>query len=227
MKLNINSSEIVVLTNKLEKMRKYDLPVVINQTLNDAAVDLKTVEMLEQAGKSFTNRKKGFFKAISAVKRSSGFDIRKQVSQVGFRGKGHQKEAVNNLEQQERGGNIDYRDFIPINTARTSNSYNKTVKKKNRLSQIKGLKSLRPTTIRAAYKKKVGDYVITKGTLFQVAERKKKGKFRVILKPLYDYEKGRKIKVKGTHFMEKASLKVSKKLDNMYIKNAKNRLKLK
>ena len=41
MQLNINSDAVVKFTNKLEKMKKFDLPIAIRVTLNDAAFDVK------------------------------------------------------------------------------------------------------------------------------------------------------------------------------------------
>ena len=143
--VNINTDALVSFTNRLEKMRKYDLPVVINQTLNDAAYDVKSVTMPQLVSSEFDQRNKTFFKSTSQYERSKGFNINSQRSIVGFKGKDTKAGAVRDLEQQERGGSIPQRDFIALNPARTSKSFNKNVKAKNRISNIQGIKKLKNT----------------------------------------------------------------------------------
>ena len=217
MRINIDNSKVVSFTNRLEKMRKYGLPVVINQTLNDAAKDVKFNTMPKSAASNFTQRNKTFFSATSSYERSTGFNINAMKSVVGFKAK---------KDTQERGGTIGNRDFLALNTSRTSNSLSKNVKKNSRIGTIRNIDKLKAkkVTIREAFKTPVGEHVIIKGTLFLVTEHKKRG---VELKPMYDYEKNRKVKVKSTNFMKRASNESGLKIDNFFIKNAKKRIKLK
>ena len=75
MKLNIKSDAIVKHVNTLEKMHKSALPLVIRQTLNSAAFDVKKVTMPKEASANFDKRNPNFFKANSKVDQAKGFNI--------------------------------------------------------------------------------------------------------------------------------------------------------
>jgi hypothetical protein len=111
-------------------------PVVIRQTLNSTAYDQKQRTM-PAATNIFTQRKQSFFKANSKVVAAQGFDINTMVAVVGFAPKaGDKSHAVEDLEQQEHGGEIGNRAFVPLAAARTSRSWNRMVKANLRLAQI-------------------------------------------------------------------------------------------
>jgi len=99
--------------------------------------EVKKTTMPESAKKNFIHRKPTFFKANSKVDPATGFDVSSMKSTVGFvkiAGKGN---TVEDLEEQEGGGDIGGRSFIPLKQARTGNSWNKTVRAKARISDIK------------------------------------------------------------------------------------------
>ena len=50
---------------------------------------------------------------------------------------------------------------------------------------------------------------------------------KVKLSALYSFKKGRSVKVQATHFMEEASNQSARKIDNLFIENAKRRIKIK
>ena len=54
--------------------------------------------------------------------------------------------------------------------------------------------------------------------------KKIKGKAVVKTKALYNYEKNRKVNVKGTRFMKNAAMKTRDKIDDFYIKEAKRQI---
>lgn len=224
--ININNSAAVAFTNRLEKMRKSDLPVVINQTLNDAAFDVKQRTMPTSAKQNFTERNKSFFRSTSRVKKSSGFSINRQFSEVGFIGTGTKAGAVAGLAKQERGGTVAQRDFIPMNPSRTGNSEQKNVRAANRLKKIGNVKSLRGRNhkIKDAFKIGVGGHIVLKDTLFLI---KKIARGVIKLTALYSFKSGRSVKVKATHFMQRASIESGRKLDTFFVRNAKKRIKLK
>lgn len=64
-------------------------------------------------------------------------------SEVGFIGSGTKAAAVRGLEEQERGGTIGARDFIPMNPSRVGTSENKQVKAANRIKSIRNIDRLR------------------------------------------------------------------------------------
>lgn len=233
--ININSDAVVVFTNKLEKLRKYDFPIAVMQTLNSAAFDVKTKTMPVTSEK-FTNRSPNFFKANSTVLRASGFDVKKLRSEVGFMSQklrlGASNYAIRDLEEQEHGGVIDGKSFIPLEGARKSGSKS-LVKPAHRLTKIKNIVNQnrfrgnkKQKFIKAIHKAGKGGYVLggTKfgeTTLFKVRTLNKRGKFTVL--PLYSFKSGRTVKVKPTPFMKLASGKSASKMDSFYIKHAKVR----
>ena len=135
--LDINSAALTDHVAQLEFIGRSALPVVARQTLNKAAYNVKT-ESMPDAAKVFTSRKGNFFKANSKVEAATGFDVNSMRATIGFVPKpADTSHAVEDLEQQERGGDIDNRSFIPLKEARTSSAWNRMVKSKNRLSRIK------------------------------------------------------------------------------------------
>lgn len=232
MRIDINSDALVVHTAKLERMRKYDLPLAIRGTLNSAAFDMKKTTIPISASKNFVQRKKTFFKSKSRVKTAQGFDITKMQSVVGFVG---DDQAIENLNQQETGGVIGGRSYIPQKKARVSNSQNKSVRANARLSRIRNI--VDPRKVRGANSKErfvksvihagKGGHVIGelkgKKVLWRVnsLKRDKMGHFK--LTPLYSYSPGRSVNVRATHFMEEASDITEKKMDDFYYQNAQRR----
>lgn len=228
--LNINSKAAVTFTNTLEKMRRSALPLAIRNTLNSAAFDVKKNTMPKSADKNFVLRAPNFFKANSSVQMARGWDLDKMQSVVGFIGKGTSDKAVKDLEQQEYGGTIKDRSFIPLAQAR-GGSDEKTVRPRFRLSSVK--KVINANTMEgktpqqkfhAAIKKAgEGGYVIgsnEKQTLFKVEKIFPK----VRLKPLYSYKKNRSVQVGGTRFMRDASLESGNKMDVYYAKEARKQI---
>ncbi len=238
MRLDINTNEVVAFTVKLEKIRKSALPSAVRGTLNNAAFDVKQRTMPAQAAAAFVKRSPNFFKANSTVVMATGFDVNRMKATVGFvenklrMGSDHNF-AVKDLEQQEHSGRIGGKSFIPLDSARVS-GYNSLVKPANRLSKIlkakiviaRNLKgnSKKQQFIRAVAKAGQGGYVIgsnIKGEniLWRVDTYAGPNKFT--LTPLYSFRKNRRVKVKETGFMEKATLNSAEKLNSFYIAQAR------
>lgn len=137
--LNIDTSELRDFSKRLEDLSKTALPNVVRKTLNDAAMDVKKNTMPESA-RVFTPRQKNFFTATSRVEfAKSSADINSMQSSIGFMDeglKGENNYSVKDLEQQESGGRIAGRSFIPTRAARIGNSNTGLVKSQFRLSNI-------------------------------------------------------------------------------------------
>lgn len=137
--LNIDTVELRGFSKRLESLSKTALPNVVRKTLNDAAMDVKRVTMPESAN-VFTQRQKTFFGATSRVEfAKNSSDINTMQSSVGFMDKGLKGEnnySVKDLNQQESGGRIAGRSFIPLRSARIGNSNTGLVKAQFRLSSI-------------------------------------------------------------------------------------------
>ena len=227
------------MTSKLERLHRSALPLAVRGTLNATAFDMKKRTLLGVASEEFTIRQKNFFKANSRVFMAKGWDVPKMESAVGMvdnRLKGHSNFAVRDLAQQEKGGDIGGRSFIPITEgARTGRSYSRRVKSKYRLQNIKGVIDARNTIgktkgerfIKSAIKAGVGGFVLNETAagnevLFAVTSIKN-GKVKAL--PIYSYQKGRKVNVKATHFMKKSGIIAVKKMPIHFKKEGERQIK--
>jgi hypothetical protein len=236
MRLNINTDALVSLTNKLEKLRKSALPAAVSGALNDAAFNVKTDTMLRTSKSSFINRQQNFFKANSRFDKATGFDISKMKSTVGFASIGGKNHSVDNLDQQEHGGSIDKKSFIPTIFARKGKSHSGLVKPNARLSAITKIintndsvgKNQREKFVIAASIAGRGGFVLRGDILFRIDTAPKSNlKSRQVnfkATPLYSFKKGRKTNVKKTNFMLEATMMTQKKLDTFYIKQGERQL---
>lgn len=229
MQLDVNTSSVVVFTNKLEKLNRSAFPVAVRTALNSAAFDMKKNTILSSSKSEFINRKPSFFKANSKVITASGFDISTMKSAVGFTGK---DQAIDDLEQQEHGGTIKSRSFIPMKTARTGNAENKLVRANARLSKIKIVdtknvsgKNEKEKFIKSVIHAGVKGHVLSdfngNGYVWRVNSIKRTDTGSFKLTPLYSYKSGRNVKVDKTGFMEKATEMTKTKMEDFYIKAAK------
>lgn len=258
--LTIDTRELIGFTKRLENLSKTALPNVVRKTLNDAAMDVKKTTMPESSH-VFTQRQKNFFTANSRVEfAQNSSSISNMQSSVGFMEKGLKGEnnySVKDLEQQEAGGKIAGRSFIPTKNARIGNSNTGLVKAQFRLSSIMEKianaadftgKNDRQKFIHAASFVGKGGFVIGTGEesnfvyyiawigrtdkRHSVSKRglgaamlNRKGNTVVNAIPIYSIEGGRNVNVEGTHFMEKASEKTTKKMEKFFIINAEERFK--
>lgn len=244
MEFNINTDAVVSFTNTLEKMGKTMLPDVIRGTLNDAVYDVKTKTMPAASG-VFIHRSKNFFKANSKFEKATGNNIGGMRATVGFFSNnliGSSNYAVRDLQQQEKGGTIEGRSFIPLDSARTSGSHTKMVRPNARLNAIKRIvkaknqkgKTKAEKFVNAVLKAGTGGFVLSSNSngdniLWRVDALKsnvKRKKFEPKLTALYDYSKDRSIKIKRpTHFMQKATIMSAKKLDGFFLVRANRKIK--
>lgn len=228
--LDINTDAVVDFTNKLEKMHKSAMPVAIRTALNSAAFDVKQNTMPREAKSNFVNRSKNFFKANSKVEQAQGFNVNTMKATVGFVDKnlvGKSNYAVKDLEQQEQGGKISNKAFIPTKNARGGYA-NKMVKAMNRLSSIKNIVDAKRAKgvnkgqrfIKSAVHAGKGGYVLAEKNgnmiLWRVNSLKRTSKGAFKLTALYSYKKKRGVKVSKTQFMRTASLESGGKIDQYF-----------
>ena len=210
---NINTDAVVVMTNKLEKLHRSALPVAIRNTLNSAAFDVKQRSLLSTTSKEFEQRKKTFFKAKSKVFKAKGFNVATMHSMIGFIDGDEQ--AVDDLEKQERGGSIKGRTFIPMDASRISNSLKKNVRKKDRISGIRGVEMIKSKKSfhKIINRVGVGGHIIYKKTLFDI---KSINRGKIKLNPLFSFQKGRAANIKATHFMERSQVQSAKLIPRFF-----------
>lgn len=229
--LNINTKSLSEHAKRLEKISRSSLPVAIRETLNDAAKDMKMNTMLESSKKNFINRTQNFFKANSAYDRANGFNIPSMKATMGMT-EGRLKDSgsnysVKDLEEQESGGTINKKSFIPMLAARKGGA--RTMVRANaRLKKIKnivkassmGLSNPKRNFVVAAHHAGKGGYVLSKNVLWKVNSLNKSGGNLMKLTPLYSYKKDRKVRVKSHHFIESAGEKTQDKMDRYFIARA-------
>jgi len=234
--LNVDTGQVVVFANKLEKMGKTKLPIAIRQTLNSVAFEMKRNNLIETSNNKFVNRQPNFFRAMSRVEVAKGNDIRLMQSKVGFMEKGLKGQnnyAVKDLVQQEHGGKIGGKTFIPTKKAR-GGSMNALVTPQNRLSKIKKKRFIKTADmqganqkekfIKAAIKAKSNGYVLSDRFLYRInslysslSDRNTYATSTV----LYSVKKGRSVKVSRTKFMETAANEAASKMDVIFVNHAK------
>lgn len=245
-RLNINTDAVIGFVNKLEKLSKTTLPRVVKETLNTAALDLKQNTMPKQSAKAFVNRQPNFFKANSNIdfaKNSSNINsLRATVGFISSKLVGSNNYAVKDLEQQENGGTITNKAFIPTNQARKGNNNRGMVKANAQLAKMKqGIVNASKSkgkndgqrfgnAVRFAGK---GGFVMSKVLRGKYAGKKmiwrvnslNKTKTRAFkLTALYEVEGKRNVKVIPTGFMKKASIQSGDKLSFIFIKEAQKRI---
>lgn len=237
--LKVDTTACVKLTAKLEKLHKSAFPSAVRGTLNKAAFDVKQNTMLKSSRRTFVNRKENFFKANSNVTMAQGYDVPSMRSAVGFISSNlkYNNFAVKELDQQEYGGKIPQRDFIPLDEAREGNNVRQAVRPGNRLRSIRGRmqgtlrniidSSKGPGTsksqqfIKSAIYAGAGGYVIGnfgKQILYRIVSiRKRAGQMIDIKKTkLYSLKPGRSVAIRQTGFMRRASNETATKLTRFY-----------
>jgi len=237
--LEINTGAAVIFANKLEKMNRSALPVSVRTALNSAAFDVKKSTMPTIAKKEFTQRSANFFKANSRVEMAQGFNVRTMQSAVGFTEgglKGGNNFAVKDLEQQEHGGGINRKSFIPLDTARSGGSNKKVVRPANRLSAINNIVNSKLSSGKNAAAKLfssvkhagVGGHVLSeykdKTILWRVNSLKRNKDGSMKLTGLYTFKTKRSVNVESTGFMRTASLQSGKKIEQYFIEVAEKQI---
>lgn len=238
----LNSNALVKFTNKLEQLSHTAMPNIVRKTINDAALDVKQVTMPNTA-KVFKHRAPNFWSSNSRVEFAKNtHNINDMQSTVGFTETrlkiGTTNFAVKDLVEQEYGGQIGGRSFIPMDAARTGSDG--VTKGKFRLSEILPLvkdakdfpgRNDKEKFTKAAIFVGKGGFVIGTGIdhtlLFQITgiNKKTKGQKGWITKtPLFRVKAHRVVSVGATNFMSKASFETQNKLEDIYIKNAKARI---
>lgn len=246
--LNVGTDELVAYTAKLEKLHRSSFPYAVRTALNSAAFDVKQNTLLKSADRNFQKRRNNFFKANSHVNMAKGWDIDQMRSEIGMVPLQGDNYAVDDLEQQEYGGKIKGKSFIPLDKSRTGKSYKKMVKAATRISKIENLviaskirsrKTKSGTSVSVSSKGEkfvVAVHVAGRGGFVMDSYKSKQIVWRVNslnktrggsfkLTPLFSYEKGRSIDIdKPKYFMKEAATETSKKIADFYIEEAERQI---
>jgi len=237
--LHVDSHKVVEFTNKLEQMRKYDLPLAIRGTLNKAAFNVKQVTMPVSADKHFESRHPNFFKANSKVDMAKGFNVNSMESTVGFISSNLQYNnlAVRELQQQEYGGMIPKRSFIPLDQSRRGARNSGPVMPSNRLRAVRNIvdvknsqgRSGKEKFIRASLAAGRGGFVKAgmggKEILYRITKiTNDKNMTKISKTPIYSYDNGRSVDIDASGFMREATMNSARNLEMFYIEEATKRI---
>jgi hypothetical protein len=230
---NVNTNALVAHAARLERINKSALPVAVRQTLNKAAYDVKTNTML-RTSERFVHRKKTFFQANSRVEQAKGFEVNAMKATVGFAPKpGDKSHSVEDLQQQEHGGEIRNRSLIALAPARLSGKWERMVRNEAFMNRILGHivdsddmegNSKQERYTKAAVKAGLGGFVLgnkvtTKGNriVFLIQGINRFGDRNAILAmPLFAVKKDRLVRPAATHFMQDASLQSAVKMEEYF-----------
>ena len=234
---NVNNSESIILTAKLEKLHKSAFPSAVRNTLNNAAFETKkNVPII--AAQKFITRQKTFFKRFTVVDKADGFNVNKMKSTVGIDSR-QNRELAQNLESQEFGGMVKGKKLIPHDDARVGKSQSKRVSSKNYLPKVKihnatkAYKAHRGTrnskfvaaimSTAKSGKKHMSLSTSGNGIVYEVTAISKNIKSKKInfkIKKLYTVRSTRTHSVKASGFMKKSSNLAAKEIDVFFKKNA-------
>lgn len=227
-RLDVNADNLIKFTNQLESVSRTAFPKAVRATLNSLAFDVKKNTMPKTTEKAFVNRDKNFFRANSRVEMAKGNHVDGMSSMVGFLAAGNvkSKDAVDNLEEQERGGVIRNRSFVPKRTSRTSKNYSRMVARRNRLRNIKRIvvvseapgKTHGQKFIQSAIHAGEKGILLTQNSLLRIDKMERKnGKWVFKITRLYSYKENRSVRIKRARFfMRDAVEQTSKKMPDIY-----------
>jgi hypothetical protein len=205
---DVNTDEVIKLTNKLERMRKNAFPLAVRQTLTNAAFETKENVPLE-AQKKFITRNKTFFRMMTLVNKvEEKKDINKMESQAGINTKRFPKLAER-LAVQETGGTLK-RETKPTTFARVGKSIKGRVPRRFQY---------RNTPISSG-SSKTGFIKVDKGNQSTIFRATKKG-----LIPLYVHKKGDTVKAEKNLFVRSAATMPTQHLPMNFVRISNNLIK--
>jgi hypothetical protein len=225
----LNVNEYFKYTKKLDRLKLHDLPLAVRGTLNDAAFDMKLIQVEREFNKRFTIRKQAFIRSHTmALKVKNTFKVNQMISQVGIiAGK---SDSGDELIHQEFGGRLK-RDEIPTKEARVSGSPRKVVSQTHYLTKVKkqkGKKVYQAKEFRkAAIKVGKGGFVQYGNMIYKIQAVKKRSRSGLFIKalPIYNVKEGRVVRIKRRPFMAPAANLTSMKIPRFYAKQAMRRIK--
>ena len=212
MRLDVNTSESIKLTAKLETLHRSAFPSAVRNTLNDLAFESKKL-VPKKADENFTIRQKNLFNRMTIVERAKGFDVNKMVSKVGI--DGSKGSLSDGLEKQETGGNIQGRKLLAHDKARVSGSNTKKVRAKYYFKNIDKIGTAKKRVKGSKY------FRIKKGSKETVFERVSKSR----IMPVFVVRTTNISRVKASPFISVSAKLASKLTAKIYQNNAEFQFK--
>lgn len=229
-RFNVNTTGVIHLTDRLERINKSAFPSAVRATLSDAAFEMKQKNILESAKKNMKVKQPNFFKANTGAERAKfSRNVESMKATSGFinkRGIKANKAVQYGMEANEIGA-TDTTGLMYKKATRTGrglvrrNKYydkgkltvNRSKKKGNSYVQsaFASFKDKKPVMVDT----KVGRAMIMVKSITNV-----KGKLRIKSDLLMMDRTVKKAKAKATHFVKESAIKTQKQMDGFYIKNA-------
>lgn len=233
--INVNTDALVDYTRKLEQLNRTAFPYAVQNTLNDAAFDMKRNTLPASARQHFITRSATFFKAFSGVQKATGKNVNRMQARVGMSDNGKQsaRSAVRNLALQEAGGVI--RSGASYLSATRSGNNAKRVTRSNYFEKSrvlggpfkKNFKSSSARFVASAYAAlKTGKrmYINTESGRYLMAvtsiKRLRNEQIKVHSKLLMEDRSDHPANIKPTHFVRDAAAATSRKIPGFYVKQA-------
>jgi len=227
--VDIDSSEVREFTKKLREMHRSNMPIVVRNTLNQLAFDVKKNELLKSADKQFILRNPSFFKRYSGVKKADGWNIGTMQSEVGIIP--GENIAAGLLEKQEHGGTITHRAYIYMDTSRIGKNKKGKVQRQNYIGTrgiLRG-KSNQNRSPKAQFVANAIKALQTNNDILQekngkiklmrvlsIQQNRISRKIFVKMKYIASYEKDRSVHVKARPFLKNASEITYKKAEQIF-----------
>ena len=234
---NVNTSGIIHLTDRLERLNKRAFPLAVKSTLSDSAFEMKKKNILESAKRNMTVKNRGVFKKFTGVKKASGYNIESMKAEVGFIPKDGIKgnKVPKGMELNEVGGTDDT-GAMYLRGSRHQKSKKRNVLLKNRydknklakghekrirtkggksnvMAMMAGWEEGKPVFIKA---KSGISYVVEVLKVFDMTTGKRDFKLNFLMRS----RTKKPAKTKATHFNREAAQKTQKQIEGFYIKNA-------
>lgn len=232
-RFNVNTTGVIHLTDRLERINKSAFPSAVRATLSDAAFEMKQKNILESAKKNMKVKQPNFFKANTGAERAKfSRNVESMKATSGFinkRGQSANKAVTYGMEANEVGG-TDSTGMMYKEPTRTGKGL---VRRKNYYKKLKGSgfakrnpKAKKDSHISFAFdslddKKPI--MVDTKKGMALILVKKISrtgGKIKITSQLLMLDRTVKKAKAKATHFNREAAQKTQKQMEAFYLKNA-------
>jgi len=227
---NVNTSDIIHLSDKLERINRSAFPSAVRSTLSDAAFEMKQKNILESAKKNMNVKQPNFFKANTGVQRAKfNRNVESMSATAGFvnkRGIKANKAVEYGMEANEIGA-TDNTGMMYKKATRTGrglvrrNRYYDKAKLTSNRSKRKGNNYVQSAFASLIDKKPVMvDTKHGKAIIIVKSIKNVKGKLRIKSDLLMMDRTTKNVKAKATHFNKEAAQKTQKQMEGFFKKNA-------
>lgn len=233
MPLLIDTDNLVVFANRLDRMSRHDLPIAVRSTLNEMAFRMKKTEIAKSAAQEFEYKRTNVIQSLTRFEKAKGFDINRMFSRAGITEQPRRQMVARGLEAQETGGDVEG-ELVPTKKARGGNLGSK-VRGPNKANpnwiDARGLRKNRFIAAAALAKRRRTLLITSTSQGAAVARvtgfnlRKRGGRGKIKLTWMYGIKNKKIPSSKRVPFVRKAHTRTMLNFDNEFIRQANRRLK--